>query len=189
MFHPLTIYGHENKGLYRKKRNWQMDKDDGIGHYSLYRVQLPVYTGSIARMDGSRHRVFQGSLQVSLQSRLPAGGGCDTFLHFQLSGFLKIQANEADLKYHLAEQGCPFGRPCLFPMPYGGKDNEGRNRKEKEIHTAVDSPKNYRAKLANASFRTARPGPSGFGEKSSSLRSGIFPESLAFPEAFAAMPL
>ena len=167
-----------------------MDKDDGIGHYSLYRVQLPVYTGSIARMDGSRHRVFQGILQVSLQSRLPAGGGCDTFLHFQLSGFLKIQANEADLKYHLAEQGCPFGRPCLFPMPYGGKDNDGRNRKEKEIHTAVDSPKNYRAKLANASFRTSRPGPSGFGKNHPHRSgSGIFPESLAFPEAFAAMPL
>ena len=170
-----------------------MDKGHSAGHCSLYRVQLLVYTGCIARMDGSRHRVFQGILQVYLQSRLSAGSGCDTFLHSQLSGFLKIQANEADIpyrfKHHLAEQGCPFGRLFLFPMPYGGKDNEDRNRKEKEIHTAIDSPKNYRAKLANASFRTARPDPSGFAEKSSSLRSGIFPESLAFPEAFAAMPL
>ena len=32
-------------------------------------------------------------------------------------------------------------------------------------------------------------GPSGFAEKSSSLRSGIFPESLAFPEAFTVKPL
>ena len=31
--------------------------------------------------------------------------------------------------------------------------------------------------------------PSGFAEKSSSLRSGIFPESLAFPEAFTVKPL
>ena len=35
----------------------------------------------------------------------------------------------------------------------------------------------------------AGPFPSGFAEKSSSLRSGIFPESLAFPEAFTVKPL
>ena len=88
-------------------------------------------------------------------------------------------------------------------MPYGNRDNENTFGKEREAYTAIDRPENYRAKLANASFRTARPGPPGFGEKSSSpgglavffpeksssLRSGIFPESLAFPEAFAVKPL
>ena len=74
-------------------------------------------------------------------------------------------------------------------MPYGNRDNENTFGKEREAYTAIDRPENYRAKLANASFRTARPGPSGFAEKSSSLRSGIFPESLAFPEAFAVKPL
>jgi len=50
---------------------------------------------------------------------------------------------------------------------------------------------NYRAKLANASFRTARPGPFGFRGKIILARRacGIFPESLAFPEAFAVKPL
>ena len=74
-------------------------------------------------------------------------------------------------------------------MPYGNRDNENTFGKEREAYTAIDRPENYRAKLANASFRTARPGPPGFGEKSSSLRSGIFPESLAFPEAFTVKPL
>ena len=59
-------------------------------------IRYPIYEGvyriltNIARMGGSRHRVFQGILQVPLQSRLPAGSGGDTFLHSQLFGFLKI---------------------------------------------------------------------------------------------------
>ena len=53
-------------------------------------------------------------------------------------------------------------------MPYGNRDNENTFGKEREAYTAIDRPENYRAKLANASFRTARPGPPGFGEKSSS---------------------
>ena len=50
---------------------------------------------------------------------------------------------------------------------------------------------NYRAKLANASFRTARPGPFGFRGKIILARRacGIFPESLAFPEASAVKPM
>ena len=50
-------------------------------------------------------------------------------------------------------------------MPYGNRDNENTFGKEREAYTAIDRPENYRAKLANASFRTARPGPPGFGEK------------------------
>ena len=64
MFHPLTIYGHENKGMYRKTQDSQMDKDYGIGHCRLHRVQLSPLKRNIARMGGSRHRVFQGILQV-----------------------------------------------------------------------------------------------------------------------------
>lgn len=74
-------------------------------------------------------------------------------------------------------------------MPYGNENDEDTNGKNREEHTAIDRPKNYRAKLANASCRTARSGRKRFRKKSSSLRSGIFPESLAFPEAFAVKPL
>ena len=67
-------------------------------------------------------------------------------------------------------------------MPYGNRDNENTFGKEREAYTAIDRPENYRAKLANASFRTARPGPPGFGEKSSSP-GGLavsFPKALPF---------
>ena len=76
-------------------------------------------------------------------------------------------------------------------MPYGNRDNENTFGKEREAYTAIDRPENYRAKLANASFRTARPGPFGFRGKIILARRacGIFPESLAFPEAFAVKPL
>lgn len=78
----------------------------------------------------------------------------------------------------------------MCSMPYGNRDNENTFGKEREAYTAIDRPENYRAKLANASFRTARPGPPGFGEnhpRPEGLR--YFPESLAFPEAFAVKPL
>ena len=76
-------------------------------------------------------------------------------------------------------------------MPYGNRDNENTFGKEREAYTAIDRPENYRAKLANASFRTARPGPFGFRGKIILARRacGIFPESLAFPEASAVKPL
>lgn len=60
------------------------------------------------------------------------------------SGFLKIQTYEADIpyrsKYHLAEQGCPFGRLFLFPMPYGNENDEDTHGKGREAHTAIDRP-------------------------------------------------
>ena len=76
-------------------------------------------------------------------------------------------------------------------MPYGNRDNENTFGKEREAYTAIDRPENYRAKLANASFRTARPGPFGFRGKIILARRacGIFPESLAFPEASAVKPM
>ena len=63
--------------------------------------------------------------------------------------------------------------PALFEETFG---------KEREAYTAIDRPENYRAKLANASFRTARPGPPGFGEKSSSPGglAVFFPKALPF---------
>ena len=65
-------------------------------------------------------------------------------VHSQLSGFLKIQTYEADIpyrsKYHLAEQGCPFGRLFLFPMPYGNENDEDTHGKDREAHTAIDRP-------------------------------------------------
>ena len=90
MFHLLIANDHESKGMYRKTENRQMDKKNGTGRRSLHNVQLSLFKRNFTGMGGSRHRVFQGILQVPLQSRLPAGSGGDTFLHSQLFGFLKI---------------------------------------------------------------------------------------------------
>ena len=52
----------------------------------------------------------------------------------------------------------------------------------------LTDPKELPGKISVRLFRTARPSLA-VSEKSSSLRSGIFPESLAFPESAAVMPL
>lgn len=60
MFHPLTIYGHENEGIYRKTDNRQMDKDDSIGHRGLHRVRLSVFKRRVARVTAVAIVCFRG---------------------------------------------------------------------------------------------------------------------------------
>ena len=57
----------------------------------------------------------------------------------------------------------------------------------KRIQPLTD--RELQGKVGKRFFSDGKAGPSGFAEKSSSLRSGIFPESLAFPEAFTVKPL
>jgi hypothetical protein len=63
-----------------------------------------------------------------------------------------------------------------------------RMKKGIEKIPAIGKPMNYRAKLANASYRTARSSLGRFRRKSSSPCCGIFPENLALPEALAVTP-
>lgn len=77
-------------------------------------------------------------------------------------------------------------RTALFLSPCPLLRKKGKTGME---DADIGSPRNYRAKLAYASCRTARSGRKRFRKKSSSLRSGIFPENPAFPEAFAFGPL
>ena len=64
------------------------------------------------------------------------------------------------------------GRLFLYPsQPEMTRKEKGMDGKHRHWQT-----ENYRAKLANASCRTARSGRKRFRKKSSSLRSGIFPE-------------
>ena len=76
-------------------------------------------------------------------------------------------------------------------MPYGNRDNENTFGKEREAYTAIDRPENYRGKVGKRLFSDGKAGPSGFRGKIILARRacGIFPESLAFPEAFAVKPL
>ena len=65
-FHLLIAYDHESKGMYRKTENRQMDKKNGTGRRSLHNVQLSLFKRDFTGMGGSRHRLFQGILQVPL---------------------------------------------------------------------------------------------------------------------------
>ena len=56
------------------------------------------------------------------------------------------------------ERSCLGGRLFLYlPCPSYRKSRNSRNWKDE--NTAIDRPKNYRAKVANASVRTTRSGP------------------------------
>ena len=60
MFHRLTLYGHENKRVYREVENRQTDRDGGIGACCLCRIQLSVFTGNIPRMGSGSHCLLRG---------------------------------------------------------------------------------------------------------------------------------
>ena len=66
MFHLLIANDHESKGMYRKTENRQMDKKNGTGRRSLHNVQLSLFKRDFTGLGGSRHRLFQGILQVPL---------------------------------------------------------------------------------------------------------------------------
>lgn len=53
-------------GVYRMLTNRQMDKKNGTGRRSLHNVQLSLFKRDFTGMGGSRHRLFQGILQVPL---------------------------------------------------------------------------------------------------------------------------
>ena len=151
--------------------------------HSRYRVRLALLARHITRMDCSGHRVFQRSTQVPLPDSLFS---CGTRHHPVYPGF-----------YGLLK---PYGMGYIQTLPLQGKRavrsraalfmsaTIQKTRRTGMEDTDIDTPMNYRAKLADASCRTARSGLR-FRKKSSSLRSGIFPENLAFPEASAVGPL
>lgn len=164
-----------------------MDTNYSIGRIRINRVRLYVFTGNIPGMGGGSHRMFQGIIQISLRHRLLFGSCCNTFLHSQFPDILISCHYENYPRYtflwNLTERSCPIGRLFLFDA---GKDR-GRNRWEKQEGIQSWQTENYRAKLADASF--GRQGQAfRFRKKSSSLRSGIFPENLALPEASATKP-
>ena len=130
-----------------------------------------------------------------------SGSGGDTFfLHPQLPGIsdstgiqyreMKTNAAYKPLQ-HLAGQGCPNGRLFLVSHTFMKTRMTGSGTERKERHIQPLADRELQGKVGNASFRTARPGPFGFRGKIILARRacGIFPESLAFPEASAVKPM
>lgn len=99
MFHLLIANDHESKGMYRKTENRQMDKKNGTGRRSLHNVQLSLFKRDFTGMGGSRHRLFQGILQVHLQDCLPPVGSGYIILHTQSSDFLTTSKYETEIPY------------------------------------------------------------------------------------------
>lgn len=173
-----------------------MGKNCGISHCSRHRVQLSLFKGNIAGMDGGRHRLFQGILPVYLQDRLlPAGCG-DTFLHSQLSGILTAE-QYGDMKY-----GCHIeiyitqyngavlsgGSFCIRNLMERQQQEYGLEKKEQYIQLLTDR------RTTGQSWQTllsdGKVAPCGFGKNHPHRSgSGIFPENLALPEAAAVPPL
>ncbi len=87
------------------------------------------------------------------------------------------------LYYYSIRELSGHGRLFFYPHTLHGKS--GKTGME---DTDIGDPMNYRAKLANASCRTARSGLAVSEKIILAGGSGIFPENLAFPEAFAARP-
>ena len=150
-----------------------MGKDTRAGRNSSHHIQLALFPRYIACMDCRGHHLFQGTLQVPLPYSLFSRGIGNHSVHTEFSGLLKSDDMEHARNLSLQHKGAVRERAALFVS----------------VTTGNWQTENYRAKLANASCRTARSGRKRFRKKSSSLRSGIFPENPAFPEAFAVGPL
>lgn len=80
------------------------------------------------------------------------------------------------------------GRLFLFPILLGEGDDRNSIQEKDDENTAIDRPRttgqSWQTLLSDGKTEPCR-----FREKSSSLRSGIFHESLALPGAFAVKPL
>lgn len=162
-----------------------MAKDCRIGHHCRNRVQLPVHERHITGMDSCCHCLFQGLLQVHLQDSLFSACGSDNLLYPQQSGLLTILGYETDIpkqisvKLYKTELSC---RAALFVclVETGELGTMVTDKRIGNKKYRLDSPVNYRAKLANASFRTARPGPEGFGKNHPHCVPVFFPKALPF---------
>ena len=163
-----------------------MGKDTRAGRNSSHHIQLALFPRYIACMDCRGHHLFQGTLQVPLPYSLFSRGIGNHSVHTEFSGLLKSDDMEHARNLSLQHKGAVRERAALlYPsQPEMTRKEKGMDGKHRHWQT-----ENYRAKLANASCRTARSGRKRFRKKSSSLRSGIFPENPAFPEAFAVGPL
>jgi len=187
MAFPLKHEDYESKRTHQKDSGQQMGKNPRAGRHGSRHFQLDLYTRHISRMDCRSHHLFQGILQVPLPCSLPARGTGHPPVHPEFSGLLKSDSMEHTRILSLQHKGAVRKTGGSFYIRHTRK--RYTRKRERTENTDIGTPENYRAKLANASCRTARSGRKRFRKKSSSLRSGIFPENPAFPEAFAVGPL
>ena len=171
-----------------------MDKDCGIGHYSLHRVQLSPFKGHITGMSGGRHRLFQGILQVHLPDCLfPAGSG-DTVLPPQPSALLTMPEYEKDViilqipvRHHrkgLPKRAAPFAFPCLTGMERTKTEETTGKGKWKKKPASRELP----GKVGKRFFSDGKVAPCGFGKNHPHFVAVFFPKTLPFRKRLPSGP-
>ena len=131
--------------------------------HSRYRVRLALLARHITRMDCSGHRVFQRSTQVPLPDSLFSCGTRHHPVYPGFYGLLKPDGMGYIQTLPLQGKRAVRSRAALFMSATIQK-----TRRTGMEDTDIDTPMNYRAKLAYASCRTARSGRKRFRKKSSS---------------------
>lgn len=146
-------------------------------------LQLPVHARNISGMGCRSHRVLQGILPLHLRDSLPDCNGGNTDRHTEFSDILTVKVMKRITEYNKTGNR-PVQRAALERRLFLFADDTQRmNRFKIEItqnNQTIHVPMNYRAKVADASYRQARSGLAVSWEKSSSPKGcGIFPENLA----------
>ena len=148
-----------------------MGKDTRAGRNSSHHIQLALFPRHIACMDRRGHHLFQGTLQVPLPCSLFSRGTGHHSVHTEFSGLLKSDDMEHARNLSLQHKGAVRERAALFVSVTTGNDTGRKGNGLKHRHWQTE---NYRAKLANASCRTARSGRKRFRKKSSSPEAPVF---------------
>ena len=164
-----------------------MGKDTRAGRNSSHHIQLALFPRYIACMDCRGHHLFQGTLQVPLPYSLFSRGIGNHSVHTEFSGLLKSDDMEHARNLSLQHKGelSGSGRLFLYPsQPEMTRKEKGNGRKTQTL-----ANRELQGKVGKRFLSDGKVRPQRFRKKSSSLRSGIFPENPAFPEAFAVGPL
>lgn len=154
-----------------------MGKDTRAGRNSSHHIQLALFPRHIACMDRRGHHLFQGTLQVPLPCSLFSRGTGHHSVHTEFSGLLKSDDMEHARNLSLQHKGAVRERAALFVSVTTGNDTGRKGNGLKHRHWQTE---NYRAKLANASCRTARSGRKRFRKNHPRCAPVFFPKTLPF---------
>ena len=132
-----------------------MAVEDIAGNRCRRSFLLPVHTGHIACMGCGGHCMFQGIFQVPVQNSLPCCCGDIAAGYIGRIDSL-IMGSRIMTMFSKSHTGLSDYRAALFMSPCQGLNNA--DIKVRKEYAGWQTRRNYRAKLATASCRTARSG-------------------------------
>ena len=157
-----------------------MDRKNPALAGSLPVLRLLILTWDFSRLGCRGNRVLQGVLPLHIRDSLPGRDSGNTGRHIKLSGILRARTVERTDEHGKAgrpEQREASRKEAFFVCRRHERNRFGveRTKNNQTIHVPV----NYRAKVADASYRQARSGLAVSGKIILAFGSGIFPENLA----------